>query len=213
MSKIKVLGICGSPRRKSAYVALKAALAEAEATGPDVETELVELRGKKFSMCVHCNACLRKNLDRCCVFHDDMEPLYDKFYEADGIIIASPVYYMNVTAQTAAFIGRFRSSWKRGIEDPEFFVRKVGAGIAVGGTREGGQEQTLNAINNFFLAQGMTIATGGNGMYTGPMLWNPGDGSTEMDDPEGMQNARIMGRKVAVMARVMKEADLCNLTS
>lgn len=209
---IKILGVCGSPRRRSAYTALKAALAEAEAADPNVECELVELRGKKFSPCVHCNQCLRKDSDRCTVFHDDMEPLYDKFYGADGVIIASPVYEMGMTAQTAMFMHRFRSAWKLGIENPEFFVRKVGAAIAVGGTRNGGQEMTVNAINNFFLAQGMTLVTGGNGMYTGAMLWNPGDGTTIMDDPDGMENARVLGRKTAVMARVMKEADLCNLT-
>lgn len=213
MSGIKILGVCGSPRRKSAYTALRAALDAAAEAEPGAECELVELRGKRFSLCVHCNACLRKEADRCVVFEDDMMPLYDKFYEADGVIVASPVYEMNVTAQTAAFFDRFRSAWKRGIDDPEFFVRKVGAGIAVGGTRNGGQEMTVMAINNFFLAQGMTLVTGGNGMYTGNMLWNPGDGSTTMDDPEGMANARVLGRKVAVMARVMKEADLCNLTS
>jgi hypothetical protein len=45
------------------------------------------------------------------------------------------------------------------------------------------------------------------------MLWNPGDGSTLMDDPEGMQNAAILGKKIAIMARVMKEADLWNLSN
>ena len=113
MSAIKILGICGSPRRKSAYTALKAALDSASAADPNVECELVELRGKKFSLCVHCNQCLRKGSDRCTVFQDDMTPLYDKFYEADGVIVASPVYEMNVTAQTAAFFDRFRSAWKR----------------------------------------------------------------------------------------------------
>ena len=211
MTAIKILGICGSPRKKSAYTALKAALDSASEADPEVECELVELRGKKFNLCVHCNQCLRKGADRCTVFQDDMTPLYDKFYEADGIIVASPVYEMNVTAQTAAFFDRFRSAWKRGIDDPEFFVRKVGAGIAVCGTRNGGQEMTVDAINHFFLAQGMTLVTGGNGMYTGAMLWNPGDGSTDMHDPAGIENARVLGRKVAVMARVMKEADLWNL--
>jgi len=208
---VKILGICGSPRKRSSYSALEAALQGAAASGETVETELVELRAKKINFCVHCNKCLREKSDRCSIYQDDMTPLYDKFYQADGIIIASPVYEMTLTAQTAAFMDRFRSAWLKGIEQPEFFMRKVGAGIAVGGTRNGGQEMTVNAINNFFITQGMTLATGGNGMYTGAMLWNPGDGSTLMDDPEGMENARILGKKVAIMARIMKEADLWNL--
>ncbi len=208
---IKILGICGSPRRRSAYTALEEALKGAKNSGEQVETELVELRARKINLCIHCNQCLKKQSDRCTVFQDDMTELYDKFYEADGIIIASPVYEMNVTAQTAVFMDRFRSAWLKGIQEPEFFTRKVGAGITVGGTRNGGQEMTMNAINNFFLTQGMTLCSGGNGMYTGAMLWNPGDGTTRMDDPEGMENAGILGKKVAIMARIMKEANLWNL--
>ena len=208
---IKILGVCGSPRRKSAYTALKTALEAAEKSGEEVQTELVELRGKKMNLCIHCNQCLKKKADHCTVFQDDMTPLYEKFYNADGIIIASPVYEMNVTAQTAVFMDRFRSAWLKGVEHPEFFIRKVGAGITVGGTRNGGQEMTMNAINTFFITQGMTLCPAGNGMYTGAMLWNPGDGSTPMDDPHGMENAAVIGKKVAIMARIMKEADLWNL--
>ncbi len=205
---IKILGICGSPRRKSSYLALQTALQAARDSGEKVQTELVELRGRKMNFCIHCNRCLRENSDRCTVFTDDMTELYDKFYEADGVIIASPVYEMNMTAQTAVFMHRFRSAWLKAIREPEFFMRKVGAGITVGGTRNGGQEMAMNAINNFFLAQGMTLCTGGNGMYTGDMLWNPGDGSTDMDDPKGLENAAILGKKVAIMARIMKEAEI-----
>lgn len=210
---VRVLGICGSPRKKSAYAALSAALEEAAATDPKVETELVELRGKQVRPCVHCNKCVREGANRCLIFHDDMEPIYQKIYDADALIVASPVYEMNVTAQLAIFFDRFRPLWGLSYNDPYLMVRKVGGAISVGGSRHGGEEMTVNAINNFFFAQGMTVCTGGHGMYTGAMLWNPGDGSGTMDDPAGMENARIMGRKVAVMARVMKEADLCNLTS
>ena len=204
---VKILGICGSPRRKSAYTALLAALEAAKDSGEQVETELVELRGRKINPCIHCNKCLRDVADVCTVYQDDMTSLYDKFYEADGIIIASPVYEMNLTAQTVTFMDRFRSAWLKGIKEPEFFMRKVGAGITVGGTRNGGQEMAMSAIQNFYLTQGMTLCTGGDGMYSGPMLWNPGDGSTDMDDPQGMAHVRRLGKKLAVMARIMKEAE------
>lgn len=208
INMVKILGICGSPRKKSAYTALEAALEAAKNSGEAVETELVELRGKKINFCIHCNQCLKREKDHCTVFIDDMTPLYEKFYQADGIIIASPVYEMNLTAQTAAFMARFRSAWLKGIQEPEFFMRKVGAGIAVGGTRNGGQEFTMAAIQNFFLTQGITLCSGGSGMYSGPMLWNPGDGSTEMNDETGMELVGLLGKKVAVMARIMKEAEI-----
>ena len=113
---------------------------------------------------------------------------------------------MNITAQLCTFFDRFRSAWLKGVQDPDFFAHKVGAGITVGGTRNGGQESTMSSITNFFLTQGMTVCTGGSGMYSGPMLWNPGDGSTPIDDPDGFKNCEILGRKMAKMARIMKEA-------
>lgn len=203
---IKILGICGSPRRKSCYQALQTALKAAEGVGDEIEIELVELRTRKMNFCIHCNKCLRDHSDRCTVFKDDMTELYKKVYEADGILIASPVYEMNITAQLCTFFDRFRSAWLKGVEEPDFFSRKVGAGITVGGTRNGGQEAAMNAITNFFLTQGMTVCTGGSGMYSGPMLWNPGDGSTEIDDPEGFKNCEILGVKIAKMAGIMKKA-------
>ena len=57
---VKILGICGSPRKKSAFTALEAALEAARNSGEAVETELVELRGKKISLCIHCNQCLKR---------------------------------------------------------------------------------------------------------------------------------------------------------
>lgn len=201
---VKILGICGSPRRKSSYTALEAALKAAEAEG-DVVTELVELRARNMKPCVHCNKCLRDESDRCTVFEDDMTELYDKFYEADGVIIASPVYEMSITAQLSTFFSRFRSAWMISVKDPYFFMRKVGAAITVGGTRNGGQEFALQTILNFYNTQGMTICNGGSGIYSGAALWSPGDGSQKMDDEAGMENAKALGKKVAVMSKIMKE--------
>lgn len=204
---VKILGICGSPRRKSSYKSLTAAL-EAAKEIDGIEVELVELRARKMNYCVHCNKCLRDESDRCTVFKDDMTELYDKFYQADGVIIASPVYEMNITPQLSTFVSRFRSAWMISVNDPYFFMRKVGGAIAVGGTRNGGQETTVSAILNFYNTQGMTICNGGSGIYGGACLWNPGDGSTEMNDELGMENATALGKKVAIMAKIMKNADI-----
>lgn len=204
---VKILGICGSPRRKSSYTALQAALEAAKAQG-DVEVELVELRARNMKPCVHCNKCLRDESDRCTVFNDDMTELYDKFYEADGVIIASPVYEMSVTAQLSTFFSRFRSAWMISVKDPYFFTKKVGSAIVVGGTRNGGQEFALQTIVNFYNTQGITVCNGGSGIYAGAALWNPGDGSGQMNDEWGMENARALGKKTAIMAKIMKNAEI-----
>ena len=204
---VKILGICGSPRRKSSYTALQAALEAAKAQG-DVEVELVELRARNMKPCVHCNKCLRDESDRCTVFNDDMTELYDKFYEADGVIIASPVYEMSVTAQLSTFFSRFRSAWMISVKDPYFFSKKVGSAIVVGGTRNGGQKFALQTIVNFYNTQGITVCNGGSGIYAGAALWNPGDGSGQMNDEWGMENARALGKKTAIMAKIMKNAEI-----
>ena len=204
---VKILGICGSPRRKSSYTALQAALETAKAQG-DVEVELVELRARNIKPCVHCNKYLRDESDRCTVFNDDMTELYDKFYEADGVIIASPVYEMSVTAQLSTFFSRFRSAWMISVKDPYFFSKKVGSAIVVGGTRNGGQKFALQTIVNFYNTQGITVCNGGSGIYAGAALWNPGDGSGQMNDEWGMENARALGKKTAIMAKIMKNAEI-----
>ena len=203
---VKILGINGSPRSKSCSAALKAALAAAEATG-DVEVELVELRGKKINPCMHCNKCLRDDSDRCTVFHDDMDEIYDKVFNADAFLIMCPVYDMNITPQLAQFMSRFRSSWKKSAADPYFFTRKIGAAMSVGGTRNGGQEGVIHCIHNWYSTHGINICTGGGSTYAVASFWNPGDGSGTMDDEFGMNNAVQLGKKIAVMAKVLKSGD------
>ena len=134
---------------------------------------------------------------------DDMTELYEKFYNADGYIIATPVYEMNITAQLATFFNRFRPTWTILKDDPDFFARKVGGAIAVGGTRNGGQEQAINGILGFYHTQGITVCNGGVCVYAGASLWNPGDGSGTMDDPEGMEKAQGIGRKVAMLTKLL----------
>ncbi|MGN8875490.1 flavodoxin family protein [Pseudoflavonifractor sp. HCP28S3_F10] len=206
MEKTKILLICGSPRPKSksaTYAGLQAAMEGAQAV-EGVEVELVELFRRKIAPCIHCNKCLRDDSDRCTVFHDDMDELYDKFFQADGIIIGCPVYDMNVTAQLAQFYSRFRSSWKLSVDDPTFFQYKVGAALTVGGTRNGGQENVIRSITNIFATHGINICTCGGGVYGGAMLWSPGDGSGIMDDPTGIANCKALGEKVAQVAKALK---------
>lgn len=185
-------------------MALNAALEEAKKQG-DVEIELVELRGKKVNPCMHCNKCLRDNSDRCTVYTDDMTELYDKFYQADGVIIMSPVYDMNITPQLSAFFSRFRSAWKISAQDPEFFLGKVGAAMSVGGTRNGGQEAVIQCILNFYNTHGITVCNGGGTVYAGVSCWNPGDGSGTMEDSFGMDNAKVLGKRIAILAKRIKK--------
>ncbi len=201
---LKILGVCGSPRRKSSYLALQTALSAAEESG-GVETELVELRGRKIAPCIHCNKCLRDQNTHCSIYQDDMEELYDKVYACDGILISSPVYEMCITPQLSAFFSRFRPTWVMLQNDEYFFTRKAGSAMAVGGTRNGGQEGAINSIMGFYHTNGFTVCNGGAGIYAGVGLWNPGDGSGTIDDEYGFDKARSLGKKLAYTTKLLAE--------
>lgn len=195
----KLLGICGSPRSASTEYVLRKALEAAEEEG--VETDLILLRGKKINFCLHCNKCIKVGASVCTVHKDDMSKFYERFYAADAYLIASPVYEMNMTAQLAAFMDRFRMTYMMLKDNPELFSGKFGAAIAVGGTRNGGQELTIEAIHWFYHAQGISIVNGGPGGYGGAAIWSQDrEAAGAADDEIGMKNTLVLARKLARIA-------------
>lgn len=105
----KVIGIAGSPRRNgNSERALDSALKGVEMAGGCVEK--IVIRDCNVSPCNSCGGCHARGV---CVIADDMQKMYQKLIEADGIIVASPLYFMGVSAQLKAFIDRFQSFWSR----------------------------------------------------------------------------------------------------
>lgn len=187
----KILGICGSPRIGATDYALREALKEAEKI-PGIETEIWSVRGKKISPCVHCDACIRKN--SMCIIQDDLKELESKFIEADGFIIASPVYDMTISSQLTAVFNRLRPSY---LVYPGKLKYKPGGAITTGGTRHGGQEFTIQAILNFYLMHEMFAVGGLGGCYNGGKVWskdNKAQGA--MDDLVGMETVRKLGKAI-----------------
>jgi multimeric flavodoxin WrbA len=204
---VRILGICGSPRKGATHFALNTALAEAVKSA-DAETSLVELRGKKITPCIGCNKCVNANVNDCLVYQDDMNRLYKEFFDYDGVLIATPVYEMGITGQLAAFFSRFRPFYLRQKDDPDGMLLKFGAAMAVGGTRNGGQEIAIQIIHGFFHTSGMTIINGGLGAYGGAAVWSQdkmAKGAEE--DLKGMENARSVGRRLAKAAGALKRGD------
>lgn len=105
MSAKKILVVLGSPRKKgnSALLAEKVA-AGAKAAGAEVETFF--LQKMTIAPCTACDGCRKKKATGC-VVQDDMQQLYPKILAADALVIASPVYWFSVSAQTKAFIDRW----------------------------------------------------------------------------------------------------------
>lgn len=187
---MRVLGINGSPHENgnTAY-ALRYALALLEEAG--VETEYIALADKTIHGCEGCFSCRSGR----CKHDDDMPPILDALRRCDGLILASPVYMGLVTGQMKTVMdrtvilrvnGRFELSGK------------VGAGIACGGFRNGGQELTLQCMHTFFLQQDMcAVADGPPFSHSGAAIVGKAE-----EDHVGLQTIRNL---VAKMVKTLKD--------
>ena len=200
----RLLFICGSARKASTAYVVKEAAAAAEEI-EDVSVDVVYLAGKKINPCIGCNACVKKGSDSCVIYHDDMDELKAKFWDYDGVLIASPVYDMAITPQIVSFISRFRGEYLNQKDDPMNRMFMPGAALAVGGTRNGGQEFAIHVIHGFYHTQGMPVVNGGLGIYAGGCIWSQ-DRMAEgaADDTIGMENAKFLAQKLALTAKALK---------
>ena len=104
---MKVLGIAGSPRRGgNTDLLLEQAMVGAKSVG--AETETIVLSKLSIEPCRHCDGCLAEGQ---CVIDDDMQSIYPKLRQADRIILASPMFFMGITAQAKAMIDRCQALW------------------------------------------------------------------------------------------------------
>jgi multimeric flavodoxin WrbA len=136
---LKILAIVGSPRLDgNTNYLVDQALAEAEKLG--AETEKIVISQHKVNPCLgHDNCASRES----CTQKDDAGWIIDKFYEADGVILATPVYYLNVTAQMKAFLDRNYFPYKKNIRG-----RAGAVGIIVI-AEQMGIEDTLYTLHQF----------------------------------------------------------------
>jgi len=104
---MKILAIAGSPRRGgNTDTLLDQAISGAQSEGAEVER--VVLSRLNVAPCIECNRCFESG--RCAV-QDDYQVLYDKTLEADGIMLAAPIFFTNLNAHTKAFVDRFQCLW------------------------------------------------------------------------------------------------------
>jgi multimeric flavodoxin WrbA len=183
---MKVVAFNGSPRKDgNTAILTKYVLAELESEG--IETELVQLAGKRLRSCVGCYKCFGSDTQRCAQKDDDLNGYIDKMVQADGIILGSPVYFADVTAGTKALIERAGFVAKA---NGDLLRRKVGASVVA--VRRGGQMHTFDTINHFFLISQMIVP--------GSSYWNFGfgiePGEVEQDQ-EGIQTMKTLGQNMA----------------
>lgn len=190
-----IVGICGSPRKKATEYVLTEALHMLAQRG--FETEFFTVRGKQIGFCTHCDFCLKHKE---CVLKDDMYELYPLLADANGLVIASPVYSGGVSAQTKTVMDRCRALVAA---DHTFFKEKYGVAIAVGGDRIGGQELVLQQILTFYVLNGVVPVSGGAfGANLGASFWSKDTLDDVKTDVEGFRSLR---KTVKRLAEVLKK--------
>ena len=180
---IFLLGISGSPREASTAFVIKEALHYAKENF-QAHTDYFSLQKKKINFCIHCDYCVREK--KGCIHKDDMVDAYEKIENANSFLIGTPVYNNSVSGQLKTFLDRCRALVAR---RPDAFENKVGAGVAVGGDRVGGQELALLTIHSFYLANNVLPAGGGPfGANLGGTVWSRDLGEKgAKKDKEGLE--------------------------
>jgi len=192
--KMKVIAFSGSGR-KGGNTALLVARACEELKREGIETEFVELAGERIRGCTACYSCFR-NKDRQCAIKDDIvNEAVEKMAAADGIIIASPTYFADITSETKALIDRAGMVARA---NDFLFRRKVGAGIVA--VRRAGAIHAFDSINHFFLIGEMIVP--------GLSYWNIGIGREigEVEgDGEGLATMETLGKNMAWLLKKLQE--------
>ena len=181
---MRVLMINGSPRKNGNT---SIALAEMERIFQEegIQVETVQLGAQDIRGCIACLSCKKKGR---CVFDDLVNQTAPKFEAADGLVIATPVYFASANGSLISFIDRLFYS--------TLFDKTMKVGAAVAVARRGGVSATYDELNKYFAISGMPIATG--------QYWNavygaaPGESA---QDGEGMQTMRTLARNMAFLMK------------
>ncbi len=181
---MKVLIINGSPRvGGNTTIAVNEMVQVFEKEG--IETEIVQVGNKDVRGCIACGNCFTKGK---CIFDDVVNELAPKFEEADGLVVATPVYYASANATLIATLDRlfYSTHFDK--------TMKVGASVTV--ARRGGCSATFDELNKYFTICGMPVASS--------QYWNsvhgrePGDAEQDL---EGLQTMRVLARNMTFLMK------------
>ena len=181
---MKVLLINGSPRRNG-NTAIALEEMEKIFTQEGVEVETVQVGNQNIRGCIACLSCKQKGK---CVFDDLVNETAPKFEAADGLVIASPVYFASANGGLISFIDRLFYS--------TLFDKSMKVGAAVAVARRGGVSATYDELNKYFAISGMPIATG--------QYWNAIYGREKgeaKEDAEGLQTMRTLARNMTLLMK------------
>lgn len=184
MKDLKVLIINGSPRiNGNTSVAIDELVRTFE--NDNIGTEVVQIGNKDIRGCIACGTCAKNGK---CVFDDEVNLLSSKFEQADGLIIASPVYYGSANGTLISCLDRlfYSSHFDK--------TMKVGASVVV--ARRGGCSATFDELNKYFLMTNMPVASS--------QYWNLIHGREKGEaklDEEGLQTMRTLARNMSFLMK------------
>lgn len=185
MKKLKALLINGSPRGKGCtYTALTELKNTLEKEG--MEVELIHVGHKDIRGCIGCRKCAQTGK---CVFNDIVNEIAPKLNEADAFVIGAPVYFSSPAGGVISFLDRLFFST---LKDDK--TMKVGAAVTT--CRRGGNTASFDVLNKYFSMNSMPIASS--------QYWNMvygGSAEEVLQDEEGLQTMRTLGRNIAFMAK------------
>lgn len=181
---MKVLILNGSPRRDgNTSIAVREMVRMFEAE--NIETEVIQVGKEAVRGCIACGKCEETGK---CVFDDVVNELAPKFEEADGLVVASPVYYASANATLIAVLDRLFYS--------THFDKTMKVGASVVCARRGGCSATFDELNKYFTISNMPIASS--------QYWNSIHGRSQGEaeqDEEGKQTMRVLARNMIFLMR------------
>jgi multimeric flavodoxin WrbA len=190
---MNVVAFNGSAR-KDGNTAILLGHVLAELTAEGIGTELIQLAGKKVRGCIACYKCFANRDRRCAVTGDVVNDCIEKMDAADGILLGSPTYFADVTAETKALIDRAGMVSRA---NGDMHRRKAGAAVVA--VRRAGGIHAFDTINHFFLIGQMIVP--------GSSYWNIGVGREIGDaerDEEGVRTMRTLGKNMAWLLKALR---------
>lgn len=190
---MKAVAINGSPRKGgNTELLLREVLAPLDAAG--WETEYIQVGATNIRGCLACGKCMERKDQRCAVKNDVFNDVVAKMIEADALILGSPTYFTDVTAEMKALLDR---SGFVAVVNGGLFAGKIGAAVVA--VRRGGATHVYDTINHMFLMNGVIVP--------GSSYWNMGYGLMQGEvakDAEALNNMRHLGQTIAWLGAAIR---------
>ncbi|MBB6625342.1 flavodoxin family protein [Clostridium gasigenes] len=190
---MKVIAFNGSPTKEgNTYHGIKIVIEELEKEG--IETEIIHVGNKTIRGCIACGYCTKNKNRKCAITTDPVNDWIEKMKDADGIIFGSPVHYSAIAGTMKAFLDR---AFRVAEANDSMLRHKVG--VAVVAVRRAGGIPAFDQLNNYINHSEMLIPTSN--------YWNVINGRLPgevMQDEEGIQIMRILGKNMAWLMKLVK---------